>query len=85
MLIDMTDPLWPRVSAAFAAQGPIPPGLTADQHAQNSIMAFIKGVVQNYESTVALLPPPAVIAAAAAKVQTDFDSQVVRPGVVKGS
>lgn len=77
MLIDTTDPLWPRVSAAFAAiQGPVPDGVKPDDFAQNAIMGFIKSVVQNYETKVALQPPKAVVQAAQAKIETDFAAQV---------
>lgn len=83
-LIDKTDPLWPRVSAAFnAVQGPAPAGLSADDFAQNAIMSFIKSVVRNYEGGLALQPAPAAVTTAATKVETDFAVQIVQP--VKGA
>lgn len=79
-LIDTTDPLWPRVAAAFnAIQGPATEGLSVDQFAQNRIMEFIKSVVRNYESQEALKPAPAAVQAAATKVDDDFDAAFVKP------
>ena len=83
MLIDKTDPLWPRVSAAFnAIQGPAPVGMTADDFAVAGIMGFIKSVVRNYESTVALQPAPAAVTAAAVKVDADFDASIPKAVIV---
>lgn len=77
MLIDMTDPLWPRVSAAFnAIQGPAPDGVKPDDFAQNAVMGFIKSVVRTYEAQAILQPPQAVVEAAEAKVEADFAAQV---------
>lgn len=78
-LIDKTDPLWPRVSAAFnAITGPAPKDMATDDFAQNRIMEFIKSVVRNYESNFALQPAKATVEAAVTKVEADFDSQIAK-------
>jgi len=83
MLIDKTDALWPRVSAAFnAVQGPAPAGMLADDFAVNRLMQFIISVVTNYEGGVALAPAPATVQAAVTKVATDFSAQI--PPIPKG-
>jgi hypothetical protein len=84
MLIDTSDPLWPRVATAFVGvTGPVPEGLTEDQFAQNRIMEFIKSVVRNYESREALKPSTVVVEAAVTKVEADFHAQFTKPVIIK--
>lgn len=76
-LIDKTDPLWPRVSAAFnVIQGPAPTGMLPDDFAVARIMNFIVSVVKNYEAGAVLQPAPVTVQAAQAKVATDFAAQI---------
>jgi hypothetical protein len=77
MLIDTTDPLWPRISAAFCSvQGPVPDGVKPDDFAIAAIFGHIKSVVRVYEADVALKPDPAIVEAAAVKVDTDFSEAI---------
>jgi hypothetical protein len=72
MLIDTSDPLWPRISAAFSGLNPVHPYLTDDQYTQSCIMQYIVSVVKQFEGQAA-------IQQVQDKVDVDFAAIVPKP------